>query len=136
MYNIIIQALPKSKFSMNNSQTHTLNELTGSSKASDSPLLLHNQPTPVSPTRTAGSNGNASTTSAQPQPYLYPKVASTTTEFRSGEPVFGEIKHADAKFIGKICYVPVKDVSPEREGEGEQQASATSEDGKCEVLSI
>lgn len=112
---------------------HTLNELTGSSKASDSPLLLHNQPTPMSPTRSASSNGNGGATSVQPQPYLYPK-ATTVTEFKSGEPIFGEITHADAKFIGKIRYVPQKDVSPEREEEGEQQASATSEDGKCQVL--
>ena len=87
----------------------------------------------MSPTRSVSGNGNGGATSVQPQPYLYPK-ATTVTEFKSGEPIFGEITHADAKFIGKIRYVPQKDVSSEREEEGEQQASATSEDGKCQVL--
>ena len=108
-----------------NNSTHT-----GSSRASDSPLLQHNQ-TPMSPTRSTSSNGSGSSTTVQPQPYLYPKA--TATEFKSGEPIFGEVTHGDTKFIGKIRYVPHKDVSPEREGEGEQ-ASGTSEDGKYDVL--
>ena len=110
--------------------THTYS-LTGSSRASDSPLLQHNQ-TPMSPTRSTSSNGSGSSTSVQPQPYLYPKATSTVTEFKSGEPIFGEVTHRDAKFIGKVRYVPQKEVSPERDEEG--QASATSEDGKYEVL--
>ena len=86
---------------------------------------------PMSPTRSTSSNGSGSSTTVQPQPYLYPKA--TATEFKSGEPIFGEVTHGDTKFVGKIRYMPHKDVSPEREGEGEQ-ASATSEDGKYEVL--
>ena len=66
--------------------THTYS-LTGSSRASDSPLLQHNQ-TPMSPTRSTSSSGSGSSTSVQPQPYLYPKATSTVTEFKSGEPIF------------------------------------------------
>ena len=99
---------------------------TGSSRASDSPLLQHNQ-TPLSPTRSISSNGSGSSATVQPQPYLYPRA--TAVEFKSDEPIHGEITHGDAKFIGKIRYVPQKDVSPDRDEEG-QQASATSEDGK------
>ena len=83
----------------------------------------------MSPTRSTSSSGGSATSTVQPQPYLYPTATTTATEFKSGEPIFGEVTHGDAKFIGKIRYVPHKDVSPEREEDG-QQASATSEDGK------
>ena len=102
----------------------------GSVRAPDSPLLQHSR-TPMSPTRSTSSNGSGSSTTVQPQPYLYPKA--TATEGKLGEPIFGEVTQGDTEFIGKICYVPHKDVSPEREVEG-KQALATSEDGKYDIL--
>ena len=71
----------------------------------------------MSPTRSSSTSG--SSTSIQPQPYLIPKASGTSaTDFKSGEPIFGEITHADNQFIGRIRYVPHKDVTPERDEEG------------------
>ena len=84
---------------------------TGSSRASDSPLLQHNQ-TPMSPSR---SSSDSSTSVVQPQPYLYPKASAV--DVKSGEPIFGEITHPDTR---RIRYVPV---TTERDEEGQQQGS-------------
>ena len=92
----------------------------GGSRASNS--LQRNQ-TLISPSRSvSGASAGPSTASVQPQPYLYPKA----TEFKSGEPVFGEVRHGDTKFMGKLRYVPQKNVS-EGKDEGEKEQKATGE---------
>ena len=104
----------------------------GSSRASNSPLLQHNQ-TPVSPSRNvSGGSTVANTAAIQPQPYLYP----TASEYKSGEPVFGEVKHGDTKFMGKPRYVSHKNVSESKDGGEEEQKSRTLGEGWLEYYVV
>ena len=89
----------------------------------------------MSPSRSvSGGSTVANTAAIQPQPYLYP----TASEFKSGEPVFGEVKHGDTKFMGKPRYVSHKNVSESKDGVEEEQKSKTIGEGWLEnvVLAV
>lgn len=81
----------------------------------------------MSPSRsTSGSDGASAhaTATVQPQPYLHP----VAKDAKSGEPIFGEITHGDTKFIGKLRYVPQKDVN---ESKDEREEGVGSGEGWC-----